>query len=460
MTKPILYQKECALEIEAFDGRALVTLEPGLGKSFTGLLWAKWNPDARPIIIVCPPSLKWNWQRECKQHFGWDSRILVGTKPPAWGLSKQHSVIIIGYNIVGPWLSQLQSLNPQLVIGDEIQAIKERSSKAYKNFKKLCEGVPYILGLSGTPAMNRPRELYNILNILRPDEFRYARPFYDKFCKPRLTPWGWNYDGAENLSELNQTLKRTCMVRRRKSDVLKQLPPKRFMTVSLDFDREEYDKAEQDFIAWLSKINLQRARNAARNQAMAKVGYMLRLAADLKLNSVMDWIDSFLDDGEEKMNLFAIHKKVIGRLRERYDDISVVIDGSTPTKDRLKLVDRFQRHKRTRLMIGNIEAAGRGLNMTAAASVGMVELPWRPSDVAQAVDRSHRIGQLQQVDCYFLVAHGTIEDKLCDILRRKEKILSSILDGKEYKELDVLDTLLQSYGEGGNHEQSKKRRNL
>jgi SWI/SNF-related matrix-associated actin-dependent regulator of chromatin subfamily A-like protein 1 len=452
-TKALPYQTEGAIEIENFGGRALVGHEMGLGKSYISLLWAKWTPEARPIIIVCPASLKWNWERECSIHFGWKARVLEGTKPPEGGLSTLlFSIFIINYDILGPWLPFLKGIKPQLIIGDEVQAVKERGAKKTKNFKELCRGIPYTLCLSGTPAMNRPKELWNVLNILKPKVFKYARPFHEQFCKPRWTPWGWKFDGASNLTELNKILCEHVLVRKLKKDVLKQLPPKRYMVVPLEIeDRKQYERAVNQFILWLTKISTEKARRAMHAQAVVKVGYLTRLAAELKLKSVMEWIDNFLEDTDEKLIVFGVHRKIIHTLYERYPGISVVIDGNTPAKERLELTDKFNHGKKTRIMIGNIEAAGKGLNMTAASNVAMVELPWRPADVSQAVDRSHRLGQTKQVDCYFLVARETIETKLCEILQKKQHILSEILDGESGGDLNILDQLMESLNLEHNH---------
>jgi SWI/SNF-related matrix-associated actin-dependent regulator 1 of chromatin subfamily A len=173
------------------------------------------------------------------------------------------------------------------------------------------------------------------------------------------------------------------------------------------------------------------------------MGYLKRLAAELKTKAVTDWIDTFLEETEEKLVVFAIHKSIINVLKERYPN-SVVVTGSVTGKKRQRAVDKFQRHKGTRLFIGNLQAAGVGLTLTASSTVVFAELGWTPGEHTQGEDRVHRIGQKYPSTCYYLIGVDTIEEKLSRIIQEKQTILSSTLDGGCIEEqLDIFDQLQQ-----------------
>lgn len=443
MTKPYPYQKQATLKVEEFDGRALISAEMGLGKSLMSLLWAKWNPSARPIIVVCPASLKENWERECSKHFDMPSEILYGTKPKKGGFKTLCPVTVINYEILKPWMEYLRGLEPKLIIIDEAQAISNPSSLRSKQVKALCKDVPHVLALSGTPLMNRPIELFPILNLLRPDVYSNYRQFGNRYCGPKLTPWGLKYPGATNLGELNKRLKKDLMIRILKKDVLHQLPPKRMIVVPLEIHpRQEYDRAVKDFLRWLSEKSLAKAKKAAKAEQMTKIIYIKKLIAELKLKSVIGWIDSFLRESDGKLIFFGIHKEFLNTLHKHYKQNSLLITGDVPPKHRLEITDRFQIDNRIRLMFGNIKAAGVGLNMTAASAVAHGEFHWTPGAHAQATDRAHRIGQTRVVDVYWLVGRDTIDEKHCQIIQKKQRDLEAVLDGKGRGEaMDIFDLL-------------------
>lgn len=404
----------------------------GVGKSLISLLWAKRNPEVRPIVIVCPASLKWNWHREVTHHFGMTAEILEGTKPKGDKISSLHKIFIINYDILKPWMKALKGIKPKLIILDEVHFMKEDKSLRTKMGKILCEGVPYILALSGTPMINRPRELWPIIKIIKPKLYRSFRQFADLHCKPRLTPWGWNFDGANRLDLLHNTLIEHMMVRRLKKDVLLDLPPKQRFVVPIEIDnRKEYNKAVNDFSSWLLSKDISKGKRALKALELVKKNELKMLIARLKIKSVIGWIDNFLEGTDEKLLVFAIHKQIVSELRLKYEKRCLVIDGDVPPKQRLSIIDTFQSDKKKRLLIGNIQAAGVGLNATASSTVAFTELGWTPGEMMQCEDRSHRHGQTKNVKIYYLVARNTMEEKLCELLDKKQKTSDQTLDGIE-----------------------------
>lgn len=267
-----------------------------------------------------------------------------------------------------------------------------------------------------------------------------------KNCHPVKKPWGWEYKGASNLPELHKKLKDTMMIRRLKKDVLKELPDKTREIIPHTIQKfKRYKEAETDFIKWLSKRSLNKAKKAAKAEAVVKLGYLLRLAAKLKVPNVINWIDDFLESNDGKLVVFCKHKKVIEKLYDRYRDIAVMVDGSVTGHKRKLAVTQFQKSTKTKIFIGNIIAAGVGIDLWASSTCVFAELDWVPGNMSQAEDRLHRIGQKESVTIYYQIAKDTIEEKLCKILQQKQEILNATLDGGRIKnDFDVFDKLQKS----------------
>ena len=256
--------------------------------------------------------------------------------------------------------------------------------------------------------------------------------------------------GAKNLDKLHRELKERCMVRRTKAEVLKDLPSKSRQVITLAIDSpREYEDAARDLIGWLVKTSPRLARKAMSAEKMVKMGYLKRLAAKLKMKSVFEWVDNFLEEDDGKLILFAVHKKVIQELYARYKKQAVYVDGSVVGRQRQTAFKQFQTDKRTRVFIGNVQAAGVGWNGTVANTVAFVELGWVPGEHIQAEDRAHRIGTKKPVTVYYLVGKGTIEKSLCRILQQKQRVLDATLDGGRQKDsLAIYDQLEKVLLEG------------
>lgn len=447
MTKLYPYQKEGVQLIEKFNGRVLLADEMGTGKSLQVLTYLKRHPELRPAIIVCPACLKWVWEVQASQHCNLQTVILSGRKRPRESLLKQSSIMIINYDILKAWQEYLVELEPRIIVADECQAAKSRQAARTKALKALCKDVDKAIMISGTPLTNRHAELFSILNILWPKQFPHFFPYAHRFCSPRRMPWGWDFRRSSNSYELHRALKKLGMIRRLKKDVLKDLPEKTRIIVPMDIrDKREYKKAKNDFITWLSNRDPAKAKRASKAEELVKLGYLVRLSSELKMDSVFQWVDNFLESSDGKLGLFMQHKKIVKMLYERYPRISVMLTGKTSPKDRKIAVTNFQKNDKIRIFIGNIRAAGVGIDLWAANTMAFVETGWVPADIIQCEDRFHRIGQTRNVSCYYLLAKNTIEEHLCKILQEKQKIVIGTLDGKKARKdakLDVYSQLLK-----------------
>lgn len=445
MTELMPFQEEGVEMIYNFRGRALLADQMGLGKTLQSLCWLARTPKHRPVVILCPASMKYTWQSEARTHFGLHAEVLEGRNKRVRQLPA--SIVILNYDILGSWLKVLREARPTTVIIDECQFIKSLKAKRTKHTLKLAENARSVVALSGTPLTNRPIELWPVLRAVRPDLFPSLEKYAWEFCAPRWTFWGWRFDGAANLKKLHRVLRQECMIRRLKKDVLPQLPAKqrKFVCFRLaDKDQQTYEEAERDFLKWLEKISPARAKRAERAEALAKIGYLVRLAARLKLPWTVRWIEDFFESNPgEKLVTFTMHTFVIEHLQAKFGDRCVVVNGEVTGRKREESIRQFRSHRKKDLFLGNWLAAGVGLTLTASNNVAGLDFPWTPAELLQGEDRIHRIGQLKKSLIHYLIAQGTIEEKQISIQRRKAKILDAVLDGRgSGSDLDIFSEIL------------------
>jgi len=324
--------------------------------------------------------------------------------------------------------------------------IKSSKAQRTKAVKKLGKNIEHIIALTGTPIENRPIEIYNAWKLIDPVGCPNYMYYTQHFCNAHNNGFGININGASNTLELNSILTSTIMIRRKKSDVLKELPEKIRSFVPLELaNKTEYREAEKDFIAFVKKEKgLEAAQRASNAESFAKIEGLKQLAVKGKLKQAIEWITDFLES-DQKLVVFAIHKFVIEKLEEEFKDVCVKIDGSVSIPLRQKAVEEFQGNEKVKLFIGNIQSSGVGITLTAASNVAFLELPWSPSAAQQAEDRCHRIGQKNAVTVHFLLSQNTIEEKLAQIIDTKQVILNAVLDGQDTDQESLLTEIMKQY---------------
>lgn len=437
------FQRTGVAFIESRKGRALIADEMGLGKTAQAISWLRLHPELRPVVVVCPASIKINWEREFQMWGVKNEKIqIISGKKNDYDLI--GDIIIINYDILTSWLETLITYNPKVVIYDEVHYLRNSSAMRTKVGKRLAKKTPHVIALSGTPIVNRPIEFFNSINMIRPDIFPSFWRFAHEFCGARWNGFGWDFTGATNTDKLHNLLTETIMIRRRKEDVLTDLPDKVYGVIPFEIDnREEYKQASANIIDWiLQNEGQEKADRASNAEVLVEFEKLKQLAVQGKMESIKEWVSDFLESGE-KLVVFATHTATLNILQAEFKDLSVRLDGSTNQKDRQEAVDRFQTDKKIRLFLGNIKAAGVGITLTAASNVAFVELPWTPGDLEQAADRLHRIGQKGTVNVWTLVAQDTVEEDIATIISSKQKVLVAILDGREVNQDTVLTELIK-----------------
>jgi SWI/SNF-related matrix-associated actin-dependent regulator 1 of chromatin subfamily A len=467
-SKLYAYQKQGIAFTESKNGRCLIADEMGLGKTIQAIGYMQLHPGIR-TTIVCPASLKLNWKREINTwlHRPGLIEILEGKK--ATPINPETSIVIINYDILSDWVVTIMNWNASLMITDEAHYYKNNKAKRTKAVLKLGKHIDKVIALTGTPIENRPIDLYNAIKLINPTIITSRFNFGKQYCGGHHDGFGWNFNGASNTNELHQLLTSTIMIRRLKKDVLKDLPDKQYSVVPMEMtNRKEYTEAEEDLVAFVKQLTDDNFRKdlrtklgdmadmvavdekqltalkdekASKINQLTRIEHLKQLAAAGKMKAVVNWVEDFIENAQ-KIILFATHKTIINQLMERFGKIAVKIDGSVPTNKRQEVVDKFQTNKKIKIFVGNIDAAGVGLTLTASSNVAFLEYPWTPGKLNQAIDRAHRISQKNTVNVHYLVAERTIDEDIISVLDKKAKIINGIIDGNAHPDASLLDELL------------------
>lgn len=472
------YQAEGVAFLERWDGNVLLADEPGLGKTAQVMAYAYKN-HRLPMLVVLPKTLLLNWRREITLMLGQQlSVLIVGVVPnkrrqeqlrqqwPHVTFSKVaqpgYDVTLINYDIVSRNQSQLEAVAYNYVVVDESHKIKNPRAQRTRAILRLVTGreevkgkknvfqvlhapVPHVTFCTGTPMLNRPLELWTTVATLAGwvPQFGNFWKFATQFCNAHRNAYGWDFTGSSNEAQLNKLLTDTIMLRRRKQDVLRDLPPKTFITVPLEFDRAEYDSVAAAFEgtgAWKQGMEtlVRHGGNPAKSDdTIVAVGKCREIAAYAKLQSAVEWIMDFVEGGD-KLVVFAHHQRMVDQVAAAVANAGIgvrVIRGGVSLEARAQAAEDFQTCDDVKVIVLNIASAGFGITLTAARACAFLQLPWTPGDMIQAADRVHRIGQLDNVTVYNLVAEGTVEEDIGDMIMAKAAVANSVVDGGANREL-------------------------
>lgn len=441
-----------------FHLNGLLADEQGLGKTGQALaaLYAA-RDKAFPALIVCPGSLKWNWAREVVKWLGdgYNIRILNGRPTRSkFQCRSNKDIAIINYDIMADftdkksksvqagWAQLLADAGFKTVIFDECHKLKNPKAKRTKAITSMVEQIPHRIALSGTPIESRPIEFFTTLQIVAPKLFPNYWQFGVRYCGAIADDYGQRFSGASNIEELHEILTDNCMVRRLKADVLTELPAKTRSVIPVEIDMKEYKKYESDMVRIMREL---KGDPKAQMNILASIEVCKQAAVRGKMKQAIEFITDYLETGK-KLVVFTTHTFVIDELQKKFKDIAVRVDGKVIGEKRQFAVDAFQNDSKIRLFLGNIKAAGVGLTLTAAQDTLTLELGWTPGEHEQAEDRVHRIGQTaDSVTAYYLVAKGTIEDYIMDVIDGKREVLEQVLNGKKATQQSLLSALIREF---------------
>jgi SWI/SNF-related matrix-associated actin-dependent regulator 1 of chromatin subfamily A len=435
------YQEEGIL-FASSRSSVLIADEMGLGKTIQalGFINVHWR-RVETVLIVCPASLVINWQREIER----------------WVVSTDITYTIASY-------ASLKKISLEEVydvaILDEAHYIK--SPKAART--KLAYNIKcrQKIAMTGTPVLNKPIELWSILHWLAPKEWPNIHKFGIRYCaghkkvigskivkvqgqKQQVLKRAWDFTGSSNLDELREKLK-SLMVRRLKVDVLKDLPSKvrqiielPAMGVNPDLMKRlreaslKVEQLEETYINDVAKLDEEMELLFSETSALRHEAGLAK--AEMAVEVIHNMLTSV-----DKIVVFAHHRDVIDELStglSKHKVECVVIHGGKTATQRQWAVDEFQNDPEVKVFIGQIQAAGTGLTLTASSHVVFVELDWTPGMMSQAEDRCHRIGQEDNVLVQHLVLEDSLDAKMAKTLVRKQAIVTRVLDAPRKEEEEI-----------------------
>ncbi|BAE49710.1 Superfamily II DNA/RNA helicase [Paramagnetospirillum magneticum AMB-1] len=470
----------------AGNSEIILADEQGLGKTLTALA-ALEIADAWPAVIITPAVAKLNWADEAADWLPHRRIHVIGVGARAAGVPLSDAeIIILNYEVTKANLDALIAIQPQALVCDEAQYLKTYNSARTEAVKALLEKTkPTIrLLMTGTPIINKPRELLTLLTLL-PVSLGAMGGFWHfavRYCGAKRRRIGYgsefiDFSGAENTEELADRVRRVCLLRREKKQVLPDLADKLWCQADVGLaNRYEYDDANRNLMTWMTQyrpqqaediLEARRARHRALlaeldaleasgdddedemyllvnqisllefglgelgqadlDEALRRVSVLRQLTGIGKIPAAVTWVEHFLvSKPSEKLIIFAHHIEVQQQLQVAFSD-ALVIDGKTSATARRKAVKAFQAEGGPRLIICSLRAAQTALTLTRARHVLFVELDWTPSGIEQAADRAHRIGQDGQVEITLMVAPGSLDDRMLEVITRKRVIIRSVM---------------------------------
>jgi len=436
------YQKKGVLFIEQSDGNTLLADDMGIGKSIQSIAWAALHSKIRPVLILCPASLKLNWEKEIK------NTIYNPTIQIIDGRSKievtTNDFIIINYEILKWHCKLLSQINPGIFIIDECHILRNRKGNYFKSAKTISDYSTNVIGLSGTPIINDITELWTLLRIIKPTLWPKFRAFANEYCvvkETKIKLWNrtvYNYDYTETKNEdrLNKILKQTVMIRRLKTEVLPELPEKTRTIIPVRMD------SYSDYVKEFKLLNFRQSNNALKNKLEALKQLIIRE----KIKYIEEWIGNFLLS-KKKLIVFCTHHWTVDRLLSIFP--SLRLDGRDNKEAKEHAKELFQNDSKHQLIICNLKSGSLGHNLTAASDIMVTEFGWTSSEHEQAEDRAYRIGQKNAVNIWYMVALETIEIYIMSIIDRKRAITDSIINDKTSSKEDLLLDLVEKIKNNG-----------
>jgi SWI/SNF-related matrix-associated actin-dependent regulator 1 of chromatin subfamily A len=434
---------------------AILADEMGLGKTIQTIA-ALIQQNAFPALIVCPASLKLNWEKEIKKWTDKTVQIVNGKSP------EKADFTIVNYeslekvkdtDFVSVVFDESHKLKNGAMAKDKKTGIYEYKTKCVREAFRVSKNAKVRYLLSGTPMVNRPVELVSQLDILgKIDELGGAWKFKMRYCDGQKKRYGWDFSGATNIEELKANLRKICLIRREKKNVLQELPDKQRQEIPVEIsNRSEYNKASTDLIKYLkdriladkkfkaelfakklssketadaiSERSQTTAEKAGRAEVLVKINTLRQVAGRGKIEAVKDWLESFLETGK-KIVLFCHYKESVETLKEELAPMRVLtITGNDNEETRQKNVEEFQNNPESQIILCTLKAGGVGITLTAASDVAFLEVGWTPAELDQAEDRCHRMTQKNAVNAYYFKGVNTIDEKLYALIESKRDVV-------------------------------------
>ena len=442
--RPPLDHQKIAIEKLAGSKRFILADDMGLGKT-TSTIIAALEAGSKKVLIVCPASLKINWQREIANYSDRPVFIAEGKK-----FSTEHDFVIINYDILKNFHdsdpkkkdeSLLLQSGFDLVILDEAHMISNVQAQRTKIINSFAKKVDKVWLLTGTPMTSRPMNYYNLLNLIESPVAQNWKAYAIRYCQGFQFTAGkrkvWNVMGASNLEELRDRTSKQIL-RRLKEEVL-DLPDKIITPVYLRLKSKEYEDLMGEYFDWYDRNPDESSSLTVQFSKLMKVR---KVIANEKTKQTIEFVENILEQGK-KVIIFTNFTDTLQTIYQHFGKQAVYLDGSCSNSVRQQAVDSFQNDDKTRVFVGNLKAAGVGLTLTAAEVVIMNDLSFVPAEHAQAEDRAYRYGQKSNVLVYYPLFENTIEGAIYDILNRKKQIIRTVMGDEQPENTgDIVEEIL------------------
>lgn len=418
--------------------RSILADDMGLGKTRQSLVAMKEAEPGGPWLVICPASVKRNWEREIQMAFAEPQDVVVlGGKlvPP----DDFEGWLVINYDIVKKHLAKLKKSAFAGFIFDEAHYLKNHQTQRSKACRTLLESAPdaMVHCLTGTPMTNRPRDLFPLLQLVNHPLGKSFLGFAKRYCDAHKGDFGWETKGASNLDELTLQLHGT-MLRRTKDEVL-DLPGKVRTWLTVDVPKTTGRRGMRRVLATLLKETSDHAEGddktgrlppISRTKLLARLMPVRSDIAGAKFQHTKEFAKGILDQGE-KVIIFTCFQEAVETFIDDFKEYGVRwMTGGTSSDDRQKAVDDFQNRDDVRVFFATVIAGGVGITLTAARHVIFNDLDWVPANHWQAEDRAYRIGQEHPVNVYYFKAANSIDEFVGQVLEHKSSIIRSVIDGE------------------------------
>ena len=438
---PLTHQKE-AIEKLTGSRRFILADDMGLGKT-TSTIIAALETGAKKILIICPASLKINWEREIANYTDRSVYIAEGKK-----FSTESDFVIVNYDILKNFHDPKDKDNSllfksefELVVLDEAHMVSNAQAQRTKIINSYVKTIKRVWLLTGTPMTSRPMNYYNLLNIIESPVAQNWMAYAIRYCQGYQFTAGnrkvWNVTGASNLEELRDRTSKQIL-RRLKEEVL-DLPDKIITPVYLRLKSKEYEDLMGEYYEWFDKNSNESSSLTVQFSKLMKVR---KVISNEKVKQTIEFVENIIEQGK-KVIIFTNFTDTLQTIYQHFGKQAVYLDGSCNKVQRQFAVDQFQDNEKITVFVGNLKAAGVGLTLTSAEAVIMNDLSFVPAEHAQAEDRAYRYGQKNNVLVYYPLFENTIEGAVYDILNHKKKIISTVM-GDEISENvgDVVEEIL------------------
>lgn len=444
--RPPMEHQIPAIKTLLANDKFILADDMGLGKTTSAVI-AAMESGAKKVLVICTASLKINWEREIKNYTSRRTLIVEGGK---WGST--FDFYIINYDILKNYhttkkdgISLIDRENFDLVIIDEAHTLSNNSTIRTKLTMDIAKKIPKVWLLTGTPMTSRPINYFNLLKLVDSPVTNNWQHFVKRYCNgfqftinkgTKAEKKIWSTKGSTNLDELKEVTNNKIM-RRLKTDKL-NLPPKIIAEIPLVLENMYlYDSELREFM----EITKEKRKKETLTVTLSRLMAIRQLIANEKIEYTCEIVDKYIEN-DKKVIVFTNFTSIVDELAEKYGNKAVVVDGRMNKIQRQKSVDAFQNNPKVKVFIGNIVAAGTGLNLTAAECVIMNDLSFVPAHHSQAEDRAYRIGQDCSVNVYYPIFENTIEVKIYDILKAKKDVINEVMGDEE--EESVRKELLQN----------------